>query len=87
MKTENAIKKLEKYSKVNCNENGIYWTNICKHTIQFHTQEGKILCISVCPEDIKGDISIDYFPETYCDNLAQALRIARRHENGQQKQL
>jgi len=78
MKLTNAIKKLEKYGKVEFN--GHCYTTIQGTTAVEFLKNGSsedITCIRVRSIHDKDDIQSDYSAGTWCDNLSQAIRIVR----------
>ena len=81
MKLSNAIKKLEKYGKVE--NNGIsYWTIQGNTAVEFmkNGSSEDITCIRVRSIHDKDDFQSDYSAGTWCDNLSQAIRFVRFEE-------
>jgi hypothetical protein len=78
MTITNAIKKLEKATGNKVTQKGIIYSVFTGfYVIEFLGQSnGNITCISICRKGLKSCSLIDYFPETYCDNISQALRLA-----------
>jgi hypothetical protein len=78
MTTLNAIKKLEKATGNKVSKNGNRYSIETEFdVIAFISQStGNITCISVCRKGLESCLMTDYFPQTYCDNINQALRLA-----------
>lgn len=82
MKTSNAIKTLEKYTRVNCiPDQRKYWAmrpdrEGIARIISFIDQGGEIICLHTRRATDKNDSQSDYFPGSYWDTMAQALRHA-----------
>lgn len=80
MKTENAVKKLEKNGfRVERHENQINaWKG--EYRIGFYDQAGEITCIWTDYQYARDtrDPMTDYFPETYHDNITQAINFVGR---------
>lgn len=83
MKLTNAIKKLEKYGKVE--HFGYTYSLTQGNTAVEFMRNGSsenITCIRVRSIHDKDDLQADYSAGTWCDNLSQAIRIARFVEVG-----
>ena len=88
MTVVNGIKKLSKLGKVEKNECGEYWTIVedsegKERYISFYVngrnEPGAELCaIATKRAGEESDSMTDYFPETYHENLTQAIRSALR---------
>lgn len=78
MKALNAIKKLEKATGNKISKNGNrYSIETQNDIIAFIEQSsGEIMCISICRKGLESCAMTDYFPQTYCDNISQALRFS-----------
>lgn len=78
MTVENAIKKLEKVTGQKVQKDGVFYSVVKNgERIQFIAGwSGNAQCISVCREHLQSDPMTDYFPQTYCDNISQAIRLA-----------
>ncbi len=78
MKVSNAIKKLSKYGNVT--QDGQFF-RIIQDTreIQFarNGSSEDIICIRVRSIHDKDDFMTDYHAGTFCDNITQAIRLAR----------
>lgn len=77
MKLTNAIKKLEKLG-LEVKKNGPFFraeTDTAR--IEFFAQGDSITCINTCGLKLEKerDSMSDYFPETYHNNLSQAIRF------------
>ena len=80
MKTENAIKKLQKAGfrvKVSENVSNRYIAEKegCRDFIEFLSQDDKLIIIDLRHRGQEDDPMTDYHAGTFCDNLSQALRI------------
>lgn len=81
MKLSNAIKKLAKHGEVKQN-GSVFWVSKNGERVEF-MRNGKIeddydiVCIRVCGDNDKDDSMIDYSAGVWCDNLSQAIRLAR----------
>lgn len=78
MKALNAVKKLEKATGNKISKSGNrYSIETQNDIIAFIEQSsGNITCISICRKGLESDAMTDYFPQTYCDNISQALRFS-----------
>lgn len=81
MKLKNAIKKLSKFGEVK-NQDGIYWAEDKGQVVEFIINgriedDRNITCIRVRGAKDEDDIMTDYWGGVWCDNLSQAIRIAR----------
>ena len=81
MKLSNAIKKMEKLGKVS-NVGQFYRVEFNNHALVV-TQNGRddsTATISTCALSIESerDSMTDYFPETFHDNLTQAINCINR---------
>lgn len=80
MTTANAIKKLSKYGEVKLNNTGLHFITLNGYIVSFRKngagENPDITCEHTCPVNEKSDISSDYFPGSYWDNLTQAIRFA-----------
>ena len=77
MKTENAIKTLEKAGfKVVNNYHGFYsaYSLSRKNVVEFLDQDGAIQCVKVRGVKVRG-VS-DYAAGVWCKNLKQAMLLA-----------
>lgn len=81
MKLTNAIKKLGKYTEVRKLEYS-YQAIQGNQAIEFFENgtSGEITCIRVRSIHDKDDIMSDYCAGSFCDNLTQAIKIARFQE-------
>lgn len=80
MTTANAIKILSKYTKVQKEEG----TNLYRavkadaqgdyYEIRFHDQGGEAICLHTQRTSEIADSQSDYFPGSFWDTMAQALR-------------
>lgn len=76
MKIQNAVRKIEKHTGSDHLENGMFHTfKYNGEVIEIMAQKGNVSTISVKNENDESDPMTDYFPETYCDNVSQALRL------------
>ena len=76
MKTENAIKTLEKEGfKVVSNYHGFYsaYSPSRKSVVEFLDQDGAILCVKVRGVKVRGFKDVD---NVQCKNLKQAMLLA-----------
>ena len=88
MTTENAIKKVEKLTGVKpVKVHHLYQAIIGNEALEFHTQKGwgktadeeHITCISTRRKTEYSDSMTDYFPQTWHDNITQAINFALRY--------
>ncbi|MBE0470420.1 MAG: hypothetical protein IBX55_13055 [Methyloprofundus sp.] len=84
MKLANAIKKIEKLGHTVEQNGGIFRSVINGHALTFCSngpvnETSTTAAISTCGLQLEQerDSMSDYFPETYHDNLAQALRFIK----------
>ena len=81
MKIQNAIKKLEKAGfKIKKPENisnryNAYHQN---EVIEFHDQDGLVICIKSRRISDVDDPQTDYSAGIFCDNISQAIRMTKR---------
>jgi len=85
MKLSKAIKKIEKATGVTAKKIGHHYSAIIgTEVIEFHTQqdwqdkegEESIVCISTRDVNQHSDAMTDYFPQTWHDNITQAIKFA-----------
>ncbi len=81
MTTTYAIKILSKYAKVEKVEStNLYYAKRVSardgvlHTISFHDQMGTAICLHTKRSSDQSDSQSDYFPGSFWDTMAQALR-------------
>lgn len=77
MKLTNAIKKLEKLGLKVTKNGPFYRAEANTSRIEFFAQGDSITCINTCSlkTEKERDSMSDYFPETYHQNLTQAIRF------------
>lgn len=80
MKFKNAIKKLERngFDVSITNDRSVVARkgNRDDYISFFRNWDGEeIHCIAVGSDNDQRDVYTDYFPETYCDTLTQAIKI------------
>lgn len=81
MLLRNALKKVKKEFNLEPNVNGKF------HSITYNgkileflkTSDDEIQCISTCNVNDKPDSQSDYFPQTWHDNLTQAIKFLKRN--------
>ena len=78
MQLTNAIKKLNKSGFKVINSGSRYKAKKAglKYVIEFNTQDELIMCIRARREDDRDDSQSDYSAGMWCNNLAQAIRLA-----------
>lgn len=76
MQTTNAIKKLSKAGFSVAQSGNRYSAKIGCNVIEFHQQDGEIICIRVRSANDHDDVMSDYSAGVFCDNLSQAIRLA-----------
>lgn len=81
MKTANAIKILSKYAKVEKVEStNLYFAKRISardgvlHTISFHDQAGEAICLHAKRSSDQSEPQSDYYPGSFWDTMAKALR-------------
>jgi hypothetical protein len=77
MQTTNAIKKLVKAGFDIKQTGNRYMAQAGRNIISFFEQSGNIICINVRSSDDQNDAQSDYSAGVFCDNLSQAIRLAR----------
>jgi len=91
MKTQYAIKTLSRYAKVNkANDRPAYWAMRDDKegrpvVISFIDQDGKAICIHTRSASELNQSEIDYFPGSFWDSIAEALRYGWNIETRRQK--
>ena len=76
MQVTNAIKKLSNVGFSVTQSGNCYRANTGSKVIEFHQQNGEIICIRVRSANDHDDVMSDYSAGTWCDNLSQAIRLA-----------
>lgn len=77
MQALNAIKKLAKAGFEIKQTGNHYLAQTGRNIISFFEQSGDIICINVRSSNDQDDAQSDYSAGVFCDNLAQAIRLAR----------
>jgi hypothetical protein len=77
MQVTNALKKLTKAGFVVEQNDKYYSAQAGRDVIEFHQQDGEIICIRVRSVNDQDDVMSDYSAGVFCDNLSQAIQIAR----------
>lgn len=77
MQVTNALKKLTKAGFVVEQNDNHYSAQAGRHVISFREQAGRTICIRVRTENDLDDVMRDYSAGVFCDNLSQAIQIAR----------
>jgi hypothetical protein len=77
MQATNAIKKLVKAGFDIKQTGNRYMAQAGRNIISFFEQSGNIICINVRSSDDQNDAQSDYSAGVFCDNLSQAIRLAR----------
>ena len=79
-KTINAVKKLQKEGFTVESNNGRYNAILegSKEVVEFIDQNGEVICISSRRINDQPDAMTDYFPQTWHDNISQAIRFIDR---------
>jgi hypothetical protein len=77
MQVTNALKKLTKAGFTVTQNGNRYSAQAGRDVISFREQAGKTICIRVRTENDLDDVMRDYSAGTWCDNLSQAIQIAR----------
>ncbi|MDG4813055.1 hypothetical protein P8629_08545 [Hydrogenovibrio sp. 3SP14C1] len=84
MKIQNAIKKLEKSGAVNETHDDYRFRFILNGEAITFSRNGRgseeVTCIATCPLSMESerDSMTDYFPETFHDNITQAIKFVQR---------
>ena len=78
MQLTNAIKKLNKlgFKVINIGNRYKAKKTGLKYVIEFNTQDELIMCIRARRENDHDDSQSDYSAGMWCNNLAQAIRLA-----------
>lgn len=76
MQATNAVKKLNKSGFTVTQSGNRYSAQAGRNVIEFHQQDGEIICIRVRSANDHDDVMSDYSAGTWCDNLSQAIRLA-----------
>jgi hypothetical protein len=77
METQNAIKKLAKAGFEVKQTGNRYFAQAGRNIISFFEQSGSVICINVRSSNDQDDAQSDYSAGVFCDNLTQAIRLAR----------
>lgn len=77
MQVTNALNKLTKAGFVVTQSGNCYSAQAGRNIISFYEQGGRTICINLRTEDDHDDVMSDYSAGVFCDNLSQAIRIAR----------
>ena len=80
MKLSNALKKVKKELNLEPTVNRNFYTFKYKGEILefLTTKSEEIHCISTCNANDLPDSQTDYFPQTWHDNLTQAIKSLKR---------
>ncbi len=73
MKTKTTLKRLEKYGKVEKNNNGQYYIFSDTHVLSFYDQGGEVVCLHVKGKEDETDSMTDYFPGFFPKSLRYAI--------------
>ena len=76
MNVANAIKKLNKAGFEVVQNGNRYNAKANGQVIRFIDQSDRVICINVRSENDHDDVMTDYSAGVYCDNIAQAIRLA-----------
>ena len=76
MQATNAIKKLNNAGFSVTQSGNRYSAKAGRNVIEFHQQDGEIICIRVRSANDHDDVMSDYSAGVFCDNLSQAIRLA-----------
>jgi hypothetical protein len=77
MQVTNAVKKLNKAGFTVTHSGNHYSAQFGRHIISFYEQGGRTICIRWRTENDHDDVTRDYSAGVFCDNLSQAIKIAR----------
>ena len=78
MKTENAIKKLEKNGFVQQDNVRmfVFAKPGCRRVVEFLNQNENVICLGFRDKDDHSDVQSDYCATIFCDSLKQAMTLA-----------
>lgn len=76
MNVANAIKKLNRAGFEVVQNGNRYNAKANGQVIRFIDQSDRVICINVRSENDHDDVMTDYSAGVYCDNIAQAIRLA-----------
>ncbi len=77
MQVTNAVKKLTKAGFAVTQSGNRYSAQAGRNVIEFYEQDGRTICIRLRTENDCDDVMSDYSAGVFCDNLSQAIQIAR----------